>query len=83
MQTVGWVRDLLQVQDVTQIQAKGLTAPQVEEVRQCLGRMGVDNATITHPTTTLEDLFVRVVRENTPGALPPEHGQTNAPSAKT
>jgi ABC-2 type transport system ATP-binding protein len=75
MQTVGWVRDLLQVQDVTQIQAKGLTAPQIEEIRQCLGRLGVDNATITHPTTTLEDLFVRVVRENTPGALPPDQGR--------
>ncbi len=71
MQTVGWVRDLLQVQDVTQIQASGLTPPQVEEVRQCLARMGVDNATVTHPTTTLEDLFVRVVRENTPEALSP------------
>jgi hypothetical protein len=28
--------------------------------------MGAGNAAITHPTTTLEDLFIRVVRENTP-----------------
>lgn len=69
MQTVGWVKDLLQVRDVTQIQAQGLTAGQIEELRTALNRMGANDATITHPTTTLEDLFVRVVRENSPGAV--------------
>ena len=39
----------------------------VAEVRQFMTRMGVQNAEITHPTTTLEDLFVRVVRDNSPG----------------
>ena len=29
--------------------------------------MGAADATITHPTTTLEDLFIRVVRENEGG----------------
>src|SRR5436190_9393378 len=53
---LGAVRDLLQVRDVTQIQARGLTAEQVGEVRQFIQRMGVSDATITHPTTTLEDL---------------------------
>jgi ABC-2 type transport system ATP-binding protein len=67
MQTLGEVRDLLQVKDVTQIQTRGLTEQQVAEVRQFMSRMGVQDATITHPTTTLEDLFVRVVRDNTPG----------------
>jgi hypothetical protein len=28
--------------------------------------MGAGDAAITHPTTTLEDLFIRIVRENTP-----------------
>jgi ABC-2 type transport system ATP-binding protein len=67
MQTLGEVRDLLQVKDVTQIQTRGLTEQQVAEVREFMSRMGVKDATITHPTTTLEDLFVRVVRDNTPG----------------
>jgi ABC-2 type transport system ATP-binding protein len=67
MQTLGEVRDLLQVKDVTQIQTRGLTEQQVAEVREFMSRMGVKDATVTHPTTTLEDLFVRVVRENTPG----------------
>jgi ABC-2 type transport system ATP-binding protein len=71
MQTLGDVRDLLQVRDITQIEARGLTAPQIEEVRQFMTRMGAGNAAITHPTTTLEDLFIRVVRENSPGEVIP------------
>jgi ABC-2 type transport system ATP-binding protein len=63
MQTLGEVRQLLQVRDVTQIQARGLTPDQIEQTRQFLQTLGVDGATITHPTTTLEDLFMRVVRE--------------------
>ena len=31
-----------------------------------MSRMGAGDAAITHPTTTLEDLFIRIVRENTP-----------------
>lgn len=64
MQTLGPVRDLLQIKDITQFQVKGLSDGQVQEMRQFLTRMGVDNATVTHPTTTLEDLFMRVVQEN-------------------
>src|SRR3954451_18005188 len=67
MQTLGEVRDLLQVKDVTQIETRGLTAQQVDEVRQFMARMGVKDPSITHPTTTLEDLFMRVIRDNSPG----------------
>jgi len=66
MQTLGQVRDLLQVKDITQIQARGMNTTQIEEMRQFLAKLGVSDATVTHPTTTLEDLFVRIVRENTP-----------------
>jgi ABC-2 type transport system ATP-binding protein len=59
------VSDLLQMRDITQIQATGLSPARVEELKQELVKMGIGNATITHPTTTLEDLFLRVVRENT------------------
>src|SRR5580698_1555640 len=65
MQTLGQVRDLLQVRDVTQIQTRGMTPAQIEETRTFLTRMGAVDAEITHPTTTLEDLFIRIVRENT------------------
>jgi ABC-2 type transport system ATP-binding protein len=64
MRELGQVRDLLQVKDVTQVNAKAMTPQQVDELRQFLSRMGVSDATITHPTTTLEDLFMRVIGEN-------------------
>jgi ABC-2 type transport system ATP-binding protein len=65
-QKLGEVKDLLQKKDVTTIETSGLTEAQVEELRQHLARMGVQDPRVTHPTTTLEDLFIRVVRENTP-----------------
>src|SRR6185436_1848224 len=64
MRELGHVRDLLQVKDITQVQARSLTDSQIEELRQFLARMGVEGAQVTHPTTTLEDLFMRVVGEN-------------------
>jgi ABC-2 type transport system ATP-binding protein len=67
MMELGMVKDLLQVKDVTQITARGMTESQLAEVREFLNRMGAKEAQVSHPTTTLEDLFVRVVRENTPG----------------
>ena len=65
MMELGHVRDLVQVKDVTQIEARGMTPQQVDELRGYMTRMGV-TPDIKHPTTTLEELFVRVVRENTP-----------------
>src|SRR6476646_12097263 len=66
MQTLGDVKDLLQVKDVTQISLRGVNGENLTELKQFLARMGVPDAQITHPTTTLEDLFIRVVKENTP-----------------
>ena len=63
MQTLGQVRDLLQVKDVTQIEARGIKPEQIEQLRQLLARMGVKDFAITHPTTTLEDLFMRVIQK--------------------
>ncbi|MGB7156551.1 MAG: ABC transporter ATP-binding protein [Tepidisphaeraceae bacterium] len=65
-QTLGHVRDLLQVKDITQISAKGLTPQQIDELKRYMAANGMGEASVTHPTTTLEDLFVRIVRENTP-----------------
>jgi len=67
MQTIGQVRDLLQVKDVTQIQTRSMNDPQIEQVKTFLSRLGINDTVITHPTTTLEDLFIRVVRDNTVG----------------
>src|SRR5687768_14048843 len=51
MMELGYVKDLLQIKDVTQIEARGLSPAQVQETQQFLDRMGAANATITHPTT--------------------------------
>jgi ABC-2 type transport system ATP-binding protein len=67
MMELGYVRDLLQVKDVTQIEARGLKDGQLAEVKEFLHRLGARDPVVKHPTTTLEDLFVRVVRDNTPG----------------
>ena len=64
---LGYVRDLLQVKDVTQITARGLNDGQLVQMKEFLSRLGAKDATVSHPTTTLEDLFVKIVRENTPG----------------
>ena len=78
MQTLGDVRDLIQVRDITQIQMRGMSDAQIEEMRQFLAKMGVSDAVVTHPTTTLEDLFMRIVRERTGnGQAKPPVGSAN------
>jgi ABC-2 type transport system ATP-binding protein len=82
MQTLGQVRDLLEVKDITQIQTRGMSPTQIEEMRQFLAKMGVSDTVVTHPTTTLEDLFMRIVRERTvngpatPVGATPGNGQS-------
>jgi len=75
MMTLGPVRDLLQVKDVTEIQTRTMTPAQLAETQAFMAKIGVTDATVTHPTTTLEDLFLRIVRENTPA------GQSSVGSA--
>ena len=78
MQTLGQVRDLLQLRDITQIQTRGMSTAQIEEVQSFLSKMGVSDTVITHPTTTLEDLFMRIVRERTGnGQAKPPVGSPN------
>jgi ABC-2 type transport system ATP-binding protein len=74
MMELGAVKDLLQVKDVTQISTKGLNNGQVEELQRFLKQIGANDVSITHPTTTLEDLFLRIVRENVPGHTGPYTG---------
>lgn len=65
-QTLGKVHDLLQVRDITQIQTQGLDESKLAELHEFVKRLGPAGIQITHPTTTLEDLFIRVIRENNP-----------------
>src|SRR6478735_115607 len=79
---LGAVRDLLQVRDVTQIQAKGMTPAQVSEIQQFMARLGVSDPRITHPTTTLEDLFMRVIRDNSPGGTATSGNGNGSPAVR-
>src|SRR5688500_18609847 len=66
MRALGEVKDLLQKKDLTTIEASGLTEQQIEQLRQAIQQIGLNNnVTVTHPTTTLEDLFMRIVKEHT------------------
>jgi ABC-2 type transport system ATP-binding protein len=59
------VKDLLMVRDVTQIETRGMTPEQITKLRAACTAAGLPDPVVTHPTTTLEDLFMRLVRENT------------------
>lgn len=76
MMELGYVKDLLQVKDLTQITARGLSDGQIQELKNFLTRLGARDAQVSHPTTTLEDLFIRVVRENTPQGQSPVGSDT-------
>lgn len=79
-QILGDVKDLLQVRDVTQIQAPHMSDEQISKLRTYMSQMGINDLTVTHPTTTLEDLFVRVVREHSGANIAPH---TPTPPAKS
>jgi ABC-2 type transport system ATP-binding protein len=63
LKELGRVEDLLKVTGVTQIRASGLPAAACEEVRAVLARHGASEIEIGNPTTTLEELFLEVVRD--------------------
>jgi ABC-2 type transport system ATP-binding protein len=64
LKELGRVSDLLKVQDVTQIKARKLAPAALEEVRDVILRHGGEVTEIDHPTTTLEELFLRIVQES-------------------
>ncbi|MFP6649641.1 MAG: ABC transporter ATP-binding protein [Pirellulaceae bacterium] len=64
LKELGRVDDLLTVQDITQIQARGLNPEAEEEIRQVIERHKGELVTMENPTTTLEDLFLKIVRES-------------------
>ena len=69
LKELGRVEELLRVTGVTQIRATGLSAAATAEVRAVLERHGAADIDIGNPRSTLEDLFLEVVRdtESRPG----------------
>jgi len=79
LKELGRVEDLLRVTDVTQIRARGISPVAYDEIRAVLKRHGGEDVEIGNPTTTLEELFLEVVRDTQarPGrrARPAEGGK--------
>jgi len=64
LKELGRVDSLLKVRDVTQIHAKGLSEEAKQEIRQVIKKHNGECLSLENPTTTLEDLFLRIVRES-------------------
>jgi ABC-2 type transport system ATP-binding protein len=83
LKVFGNVQDLLKDQGITQIKTSRLSESVIKEVEALLARHGASVMEVDHPTTSLEELFVKTVRESAarPGQryVPPSAG--NKPAA--
>ena len=70
LKELGRVDSLLRVRDVTQIRAGGLTDAAKAEIRAVIERYQGHLDSMDNPTTTLEELFLSIVRDSEarPGA---------------
>ena len=64
LKELGRVDALLRVQDVTQMRAKGLSKEAEEEIRDIIRRDGGELLEMANPTSTLEELFLNIVRDS-------------------
>lgn len=64
LKELGRVDDLLKVSDETALRTKGLSAEAQEEIRQVIEKHGGETLSIENPRSTLEDLFLGIVRES-------------------
>jgi len=80
LKELGRVSELLEVGDETEVRASGLGAEAQEEVRRVIERHGGQVISMGHPTATLEELFLRIIRESEahPGRRVRGAGQTEA-----
>ena len=64
LKEMGAVENLLSVRDITQIQAKGLSEDAQQQIRDIIANDRADLVSMENPTTTLEDLFLGIVRDS-------------------
>jgi len=64
LKVLGSVKELVSIQEQTQFTAAGLSDAAKGEIRQVIARHGGQLVAEGNPSTTLEDLFLRVVRES-------------------
>ena len=80
LKELGRVDQLLKVKDVTQIQARGLSKEAEEEIRSVIAKDGGDLISMENPTSTLDELFLKIVRES---EARPGHRKQEGTSAKS
>jgi ABC-2 type transport system ATP-binding protein len=83
LKELGRVDMLLTQADVTQISAKRLSPACIDEIRQVIERHQGELVSVDHPTTTLEELFLSIVRDSEarPGRRVPPRGGNGSPPA--
>ena len=64
LKELGRVDSLLTMADVTQIRGRGLTEACQREIREVIERHNGDLLGMENPTTTLEELFLNIVRDS-------------------
>ena len=64
LKQLGRVEDLLTEQNRTQLMTSKLDESAIAEVTEVLGRHGATVESVDHPTSTLEELFLRTVEES-------------------
>ena len=64
LKELGRVDRLLKMADVTQIRARGLSDECQKELRDVIGRHHGELLEMANPTTTLEELFLKIVRDS-------------------
>ena len=64
LKELGRVDELLTVADVTQIRAKNISVDCQNEIRNVIARHNGELVSLDNPTTTLEELFLEIVRDS-------------------
>jgi len=64
LKELGRVDRLLTLSNVTQIRSTSLSEACQNEIREVIARHGGETLEVDHPTTTLEDLFLEIVRDS-------------------
>ena len=64
LKELGRVDTLLTQADITQIRAKRLPEPCIDEIKQVIARHNCELLNVEHPTTTLEELFLSIVLDS-------------------
>jgi ABC-2 type transport system ATP-binding protein len=64
LKELGRVDTLLTVEDVTQFRARGLNQETIDEIKRVIERGKGQLLSVEHPTTTLEELFLSIVRDS-------------------